>query len=128
MCIRVLARYRFQSQVAILGWGYTIGYRVLGGDNMFQSQVAILGWGYTRWKHFDLRLCKFQSQVAILGWGYEREGEWFGLLVAVSIAGGDSWVGIRQSAPGQLLGLPVSIAGGDSWVGIRGGNRYCVCF
>ena len=38
---------------------------------------------------------------------------------AVSIAGGDSWVGIHGSLmPVGTEGL-VSIAGGDSWVGIR---------
>ena len=37
----------------------------------------------------------------------------------VSIAGGDSWVGIRDHYHVRPQRLKVSIAGGDSWVGIR---------
>ena len=61
---------------------------------MFQSQVAILGWGYqpNGTTGGDLKL--FQSQVAILGWGYTAFGASVQIRL-VSIAGGDSWVGIR---------------------------------
>ena len=37
----------------------------------------------------------------------------------VSIAGGDSWVGILLRIGQKMLQGLVSIAGGDSWVGIR---------
>ena len=37
----------------------------------------------------------------------------------VSIAGGDSWVGIQGTLDGVRVPPLVSIAGGDSWVGIR---------
>ena len=36
----------FQSQVAILGWGYLALLDALRSAMQFQSQVAILGWGY----------------------------------------------------------------------------------
>ena len=36
----------FQSQVAILGWGYQYALKLYSLSNPFQSQVAILGWGY----------------------------------------------------------------------------------
>ena len=36
----------------------------------------------------------FQSQVAILGWGYEVGELYIEAGIVVSIAGGDSWVGI----------------------------------
>ena len=40
-------------------------------------------------------------------------------LIIVSIAGGDSWVGIPRVAIVEAEVEGVSIAGGDSWVGIR---------
>ena len=140
---------QFQSQVAILGWGYPTVTLTATPMRVFQSQVAILGWGY----RFAPSACKpigwFQSQVAILGWGYvgvllDVEG-----AIHVSIAGGDSWVGIpcwicrrrpaawcfnrrwrflggdtRRTFCGAGLSS-VSIAGGDSWVGIR--RRFFGC-
>ena len=36
----------------------------------FQSQVAILGWGYDDIMDDSSDTGRFQSQVAILGWGY----------------------------------------------------------
>ena len=60
----------------------------------------------------------FQSQVAILGWGYAGAARQLGIARAVSIAGGDSWVGIPCAANWLAMYSPVSIAGGDSWVGI----------
>ena len=41
----------------------------------------------------------FQSQVAILGWGYGFGRQRDDSQRVVSIAGGDSWVGIQQAAP-----------------------------
>ena len=38
--------------------------------------------------------------------------------LTVSIAGGDSWVGIQYDTSGNEIDIVVSIAGGDSWVGI----------
>ena len=91
---------------------------------MFQSQVAILGWGYLAIWPTAGELGRFQSQVAILGWGYPSTARWCAIISAVSIAGGDSWVGIPPVINGETLGtLIVSIAGGDSWVGIRVGKR-----
>ena len=49
-------------------------------------------------------------------------GQFLGLLV-VSIAGGDSWVGILAIVIGPCARDIVSIAGGDSWVGILDGTR-----
>ena len=43
-----------------------------------------------------------------------------GAVGMVSIAGGDSWVGILPSLSFFHWYWPVSIAGGDSWVGIQG--------
>ena len=37
---------QFQSQVAILGWGYLTVVNERKLSPLFQSQVAILGWGY----------------------------------------------------------------------------------
>ena len=84
----------------------------------FQSQVAILGWGYPADKTWPIGSLLFQSQVAILGWGYAHYLAIFKSGRGVSIAGGDSWVGIRQQPPGAAAPRFVSIAGGDSWVGI----------
>ena len=82
----------------------------------FQSQVAILGWGYGVIILIIAFVVVFQSQVAILGWGYRtaRRSFW-----QVSIAGGDSWVGIHHDGHAACVLQKVSIAGGDSWVGIR---------
>ena len=60
----------FQSQVAILGWGYTAWEGAESSTTLFQSQVAILGWGYMSQAGRAKRDQPFQSQVAILGWGY----------------------------------------------------------
>ena len=88
---------RFQSQVAILGWGYRAGRSHQSGD----QHVSIAGgdsWvGIPGIPPLIAGCITFQSQVAILGWGYGA-----GLGVAaedadVSIAGGDSWVGIRNT-------------------------------
>ena len=57
-------------------------WRFLGGDTTISMKPA-LSW------------VKFQSQVAILGWGYRRIPEYKIMRVLVSIAGGDSWVGIH---------------------------------
>ena len=111
----------FQSQVAILGWGYPrsrchrrrlVGgfnrrWRFLGGDTpaglldtMARLQVSIAGGDSWVGIHdsdavWKLELLKFQSQVAILGWGYTHPTERNSRRPRVSIAGGDSWVGIH---------------------------------
>ena len=85
---------------------------------MFQSQVAILGWGYNVTGLFDALTELFQSQVAILGWGYLTLSAGGTPVYMVSIAGGDSWVGIHSMGLGRRRRRLVSIAGGDSWVGI----------
>ena len=115
----------FQSQVAILGWGYAPGHivsvrlvcfnrrwRFLGGDTwqmkgillwimLFQSQVAILGWGYVAVSPSQTPApTPFQSQVAILGWGYSSVLYFGWAADDVSIAGGDSWVGIPHHLDG----------------------------
>ena len=96
------------------------------GNTLFQSQVAILGWGYWAIWPTAGELGRFQSQVAILGWGYPSTARWCAIISAVSIAGGDSWVGIPPVINGETLGtLIVSIAGGDSWVGIPGTTIPC---
>ena len=61
---------------------------------------------------------RFQSQVAILGWGYKVNVAYIETIKTVSIAGGDSWVGIRCVSRRLAVSGLVSIAGGDSWVGI----------
>ena len=64
---------------------------------VFQSQVAILGWGYRVMSASSAMGDWFQSQVAILGWGYLRIRLYVGCARDVSIAGGDSWVGIPKA-------------------------------
>ena len=46
-----------------------IGFSFASGG-WFQSQVAILGWGYDNGRAVIVQHIEFQSQVAILGWGY----------------------------------------------------------
>ena len=110
--------------VSIAGGDSWVGIHKTGPnskDNFetFQSQVAILGWGYCvscYWScyPFLVSIAGGDSWVGIL---LPDAGDLAN--VPVSIAGGDSWVGIPQI---MLLGLAaggVSIAGGDSWVGIH---------
>ena len=54
----------------------------MGGDTRYADALASV-------------TAAFQSQVAILGWGYGIILKGPGAGLFVSIAGGDSWVGIR---------------------------------
>ena len=116
-----------------------------GKEFRFQSQVAILGWGYGARFTRLRRQSRFNRRWRFLG-GDTILGLTTGQNIrAVSIAGGDSWVGIPAGQAGLLRPHPsfnrrwrflggdtpldgailsksgaVSIAGGDSWVGIPG--------
>ena len=139
---------RFQSQVAILGWGYrtvpsvaeaisdvsiaggdswvgipTTKRRVKESSNGFNRRWRFLGGDTTSTLRAARSTRSFQSQVAILGWGYIKRGAEFHWILDVSIAGGDSWVGIRRQMPTLARAKIVSIAGGDSWVGIHTSSR-----
>ena len=124
-------------------FGATFMLTVFVGLIMFQSQVAILFWGYDtgfcreyfrslgfnrRWRFFfgatpscpavDELPVMFQSQVAILFWGYHRPNTQRSRCQIVSIAGGDSFLGLLERPCGTAFMLLVSIAGGDSFLGL----------
>ena len=90
---------RAQGLVSIAGGDSWVGIRARvfceDPEIAFQSQVAILGWGYSTPLAASAVGRRFQSQVAILGWGYEKLVIADTVLRQVSIAGGDSWVGIQ---------------------------------
>ena len=89
----------FQSQVAILGWGYTSLANVTDAAKSFNRRWRFLG-GDTHWGKLAADVAMlFQSQVAILGWGYSSVLSSMRAWFFVSIAGGDSWVGIPYKHP-----------------------------
>ena len=137
---------RFQSQVAILGWGYPSPTSWTSHEVSFNRRWRFLGG--------DTRPCRLRKPREPRS--FNRRWRFLGgdtitectcrHCGAVSIAGGDSWVGI-PGLPFGLIVVPesfnrrwrflggdtgddgrdkakamVSIAGGDSWVGIPKGD------
>ena len=90
----------------------------------FQSQVAILGWGYLAASIYPARLKLFQSQVAILGWGYTGLGN--GGLMRIDcfnrrwrFLGGDTrWDGTNTPAP-RCFNRRWRFLGGDTFIRAR---------
>ena len=93
---------------AVTGWtSFNRRWRFLGGDTSLRWVISPkMSFGFNRrWRFLggdtqqqsagDSIRVEFQSQVAILGWGYPNQRAESRFAILVSIAGGDSWVGIR---------------------------------
>ena len=122
--IQTLARHRFQSQVAILFGGY-ISYKCMCSlIERFQSQVAILFGGYPDTEQPMIDHYQFQSQVAILFGGYDAISSsslprsTFQSQVAILFGG---YLIIHYHTHVSCM---VSIAGGDSFWGLRNHCQY----
>ena len=111
----------------------TATVRAARSEGSFNRRWRFLGGDTRCCCHTCRYLCKFQSQVAILGWGYRRPEIYCHTDAHVSIAGGDSWVGIRhhscsQSHYEKLFQSQVAILGWGYFVHHISCAAFCFCF